>query len=418
MSLSFDDKLDNYAKLVVHVGLGLRPGQQLLLNTPLEAAPFVERVAEHAYAAGSPFVDAIWKHDPLARVRLQHAPKDTLSMISEWRGDSLTQNLARGGAVTSVYAADPDAFAGFDPESVTEMHQAIQRYTLEYSVKVMSNAINWTVVAAAVPAWAQRVFPAASADEATALLWDAIFKAVRADQPDPIAAWESHIANLAAWRTTLNEKRYRELAYSGPGTDLRVGLPDGHVWLGGRGMTQSGHPFVPNLPTEEVFTLPDRERIEGTVRSTKPLNYGGTLIDDFHFEIEGGRVVKAQAGRGDEILQRMIGTDEGAARFGEVALVPHSSPISQSGLLFLNTLYDENASSHLALGKAYRTCCEGATGTTDEAFNAMGGNTSLIHVDFMIGSGELDIDGISADGAREPLMRRGEWVPEFAEATV
>jgi aminopeptidase len=264
-------------------------------------------------------------------------------------------------------------------------------------------------VAAAGARWAAKVFPDAAPARQVDLLWDAIGTLCRLDQGDPIAAWERHLAGLAARRDLLNAKRYTALNYTGPGTTLTIGLPNGHTWVAGRSYSQSGIEFAPNLPTEEVFTIAHRTHVEGTVRSTKPLSYGGTLIEGFTLRFENGRVVHSSAARGDDVLRRLIDTDDGAGRLGEVALVPHSSPISQSGRLFYNTLFDENAASHVALGSAYKFTLDGGEAMDDDTFARAGGNRSAIHVDFMIGSGELDVDGVLPTGTAEPLMRRGEW---------
>jgi aminopeptidase len=253
------------------------------------------------------------------------------------------------------------------------------------------------------------VFPDLSPGEAQARLWQAIFRTVRLDTPDPTAAWQTHLANLAARTKYLNEKQYAALRFTGPGTHLTIGLPANHHWLGGTAPTGVGISNVANLPTEEVFTAPHRERVEGIVRATMPLNMGGNLIENFSLTFKDGRVVDFSAEKGEALLRSQIETDEGAARLGEIALVPHSSPISQSGILFYNTLFDENASSHVALGRAYANCIDGAGELSEEEFAALGGNSSVTHLDFMIGSGEIDVDGVTASGAAEPLMRGGEW---------
>jgi aminopeptidase len=255
------------------------------------------------------------------------------------------------------------------------------------------------------------VFPGIAAPQQLAKLWDAISRLCRLDRPDPIAAWETHLAALARRRDYLNRKQYTALRYRGPGTDLVIGLPAGHVWVSGRSTSASGIAFTPNIPTEEVFTMPHKDRVEGTVRSTKPLSYGGTLIEGFSFRFAGGRIVDLTAERGEDVLRQLVGMDEGAARLGEVALVPHDSPVAQSGLLFFNTLFDENAASHVALGSAYKFTLSGGDVMSDEEFERAGGNHSATHVDFMIGSAELDVDGVLADGGAEPLMRRGVWEP-------
>jgi aminopeptidase len=276
------------------------------------------------------------------------------------------------------------------------------------------NGSNWSIIAAPHPAWAARVFPDVARTEQIDALWDAIAKLVRLDQPDPVAAWEAHLAALGARRDFLNDRRYDALEYRGPGTHLKVGLAQGHVWAAGRSTSANGVPFSPNLPTEEVFTMPHRNRVDGTVKATKPLSFGGTLIEDFAVTFEAGRAVSITAARGESVLNDLIATDPGAARLGEVALVPHHSPVAQSGLLFYNTLFDENAASHIAFGSAYKFTMEDAESMADDAFEAAGGNRSAAHVDFMIGSAHLDVDGIRADGTVEPLMRGGEWATPLA----
>jgi aminopeptidase len=267
-------------------------------------------------------------------------------------------------------------------------------------------------VAAASEGWAARVFPDLPPAERMRRLWQAITRLCRLDRPDPLAAWNAHLEALASTRDRLNAKRYTELRYTGPGTALTIGLPDGHLWVSGRSTSRSGIAFAPNLPTEEVFTMAHKDRVDGTVQSTKPLNYGSTMIEGFRLRFAAGRVVEVHAERGEEALRQLVETDDGAGRLGEVALVPHSSPVAQSGILFHNTLFDENAATHVALGSAYRFNMRDGEGMSNEQFESVGGNRSAVHVDFMIGSPSLDIDGVFAGGAAEPLMRGGEWVTD------
>jgi aminopeptidase len=274
---------------------------------------------------------------------------------------------------------------------------------------IAKNQTNWSVIAAPSQAWADVVFPALPADRRVPELWKAIVRLCRLDRADPIGAWEEHLAALAARRDLLNARRYAALKYRGPGTELTIGLPDGHLWVSGRSQSLTGIPFAPNMPTEEVFTMPHKDRVDGIVRATKPLSYGGTLIEGLTMRFEAGRVVQVTAEQGEAILQQLIDTDAGSARLGEIALVPHSSPVAQSGVLFYNTLFDENAASHVAIGSAYRFTMDGGEAMSDAEFERAGGNRSATHVDFMIGSDELDIDGVTRDGTAEPLMRRGEW---------
>ncbi len=417
MSIDFEQTLQRYAALTVKVGLNLQPGQRLLIIGPLanggvalEAAPLVRHVTAAAYAAGARLVEPIWGDEALQAVRFAHAPRDSFDEFSTWLPQALVQHVEAGHAVLSIYANDPDHLKQMPPELVAAVQRATARSARGFREHISRNQTNWAVVAAAAPAWAARVFPGAEPGQQLARLWEAIIRFCRLDRPDPIAAWETHLANLAARTDFLNRKAYTALRYTGPGTDLAIGLPAGHVWVGGRSASAKGIPFSPNLPTEEVFTMPHKDRVDGIVRSSKPLSYGGTLIEGFSVRFSEGRVVDVQAERGEQVLRTLIATDPGAARLGEIALVPDGSPIAQSGLLFYNTLLDENAASHVALGAAYKFTLRGGEAMSDDAFERAGGNRSATHVDFMIGSGDLDVDGVGPDGTAEPVMRRGGWV--------
>lgn len=407
--MTFDDKLTAYAELIVHVGLNLQAGQQLLATAPVEASPLLTKVAEAAYKRGARYVHPIYADDGVTLARFNHAPRDSFDLYPSWLARGMLETLEAGGARLSVAGNDPDLLKGQDPELIATAQRRAQTELRPFMAKVMNDAVNWCVVATATPAWAAKVFPDAPEEERLGRLWDAIFSAVRADLPDAVGTWTEHLETLSARRAHLNGRRYRALRYRAPGTDLLLGLADGHIWKGGASQNEAGTRFVANLPTEEVFTAPHRARVDGTVRSSKPLSYGGQLIEDFSLTFKEGRVVEAKAARGQDALDRLLETDEGATRLGEVALVPHSSPISQSGLLFYNTLFDENAASHLALGRAYRFCAEGGTAMNDEEARAAGLNDSLAHVDFMIGSPEMNIDGVRENGSEEPVMRGGEW---------
>jgi aminopeptidase len=311
--------------------------------------------------------------------------------------------------VLSVYANDPDLLRHEPPDLVGTLQQATSHAVVPFREHISRNATNWGVVAAASEPWAAKVFPDVPRGDQLPRLWETIARFCRLDRPDPIEAWKAHLAALAARSDDLNRKRYAALRFRAPGTDFTVGLPPGHLWVSGESVTQSGIRFVANLPTEEVFTIADRQRVDGTVHATKPLRYAGTLIEDFSLRFEGGRVVDVKAARGETVLRQLVQTDATSGRLGEVALVPHGSPIAQSGLLFYNTLFDENAASHVALGSAYKFTLTGGDSMSDAAFEQAGGNRSAIHVDFMIGSGEMDVDGVHESGSAEPLMRSGEW---------
>jgi aminopeptidase len=414
----FDRKLASYADLAIRVGLNLQPGQRLLITNAssggvvLEAAPLVRQLAAAAYRAGARFVDVLWADELLRLLRFEQALSDSFEEYPDWQVTTALEFIARGDAMLSVKADDPDLLRGQDPALVSLARQVAARRIRPVLEEVERNATNWLVIAAATPAWAARIFPEVPAAEQVDCLWESIFAMCRVDTPDPVAAWRSHVADLVARRDYLNAKAYSALHYTGPGTDLTVGLPKGHLWDSAGMPSQQGIDFIANLPTEEVFTLGHRTQVEGTVTASRPLSYGGTLIDGFSVTFAGGRAVSAHAARGEAMLRSLIDTDDGAGRLGEAALVPHSSPISQTGRIFLNTLIDENAASHLAFGSAYRFSVRGAEDMSAEEFAAVGGNTSLVHVDFMIGCGELDVDGITEDGRVEPVMRRGEWAFE------
>jgi aminopeptidase len=315
-----------------------------------------------------------------------------------------------GAARLAIAGANPLLLSNEDPEKVGRANRAASKAYRPAMELITRHEINWTIVASATPAWAAAMFPDDSPDVAVAKLWNAIFETSRIDSDDPITAWKAHDAGLQRRATYLNEKRYTKLHYRGPGTDFRLGLADDHLWLGGGTTAGNGIYCIPNMPTEEVFTTPHKDRAEGTVTATKPLSYQGTMIEGIQVRFESGRIVEARATKGQEVLRKLIDTDEGARRLGEVALVPQSSPIAHSGLLFFNTLFDENAASHIALGQAYSSCLRDGDKLTPGQLAAKGANDSLIHVDWMIGSDKLDIDGMTASNTVEPLMRQGEWV--------
>ena len=410
MTLTFDEKLRNYARLAVRVGLGVKPGQRVLVQAPVETAQLARLVVREAYAVGASFVDVRWDDDDVQLARFELAQDGTFEQISRWRVDAEIETAEAGGAVIAIRATNPNLLGGVDPERVATHQRTVAAYRRPYTAQVMTNRLNWNLISAPVSGWAQLMFPDASAEQAVTQQWDAIFAATRADQPDAVERWEAHLADLKRRRDLLTGKQYAALHFQGGETDLTVGLADDHVWGGGAADTPGGITFTANIPTEEVWTAPHRERVDGTVVSTKPLSYNGTLIDGIRIEFKAGRITGASAEQGEGALLKMIETDEGSHRLGEVALVPHSSPISRSGLFFFNTLYDENAASHIAIGSAYRFNVKGGVDMSLEDFNARGGNDSLTHVDWMIGSDRIDVDGITKDGQREAVMRAGEFV--------
>lgn len=406
----FAKNLDRLAEVAVRAGLGLAPGQELLMTATLDAVPLARRITEHAYKAGASLVTTLFTDEQGTLLRFRHGADASFDTAASWLFEGMAQAFRNGAARLAITGNDPSLLSKEDPEKVSRANRAMSKAYRPALELIVRHEINWTIVACATPAWAAAMFPNLPQDEAMARLWDAIFAASRADQPDPVSAWKKHDANLHASANRLNEKRYSTLHFRGPGTDLRVGLGDGHLWLGGGTTAGNGRYCIPNMPTEEVFTTPHKDRVDGHVTSTKPLSYQGTLIEEISVKFQAGKIVEAHAAKGEQVLQRMIETDEGARRLGEVSLVPHSSPIASSGLLFLNTLFDENAACHIALGQAYSNCFIDGDRLTPEQLAARGANTSLIHVDWMIGSNRIDVDGISAAGKAEPVMRAGEWV--------
>jgi aminopeptidase len=417
MPTDFDRMLRAYADLTVRVGLNLQPTQRLLIIGPianggaaLDAAPLVRAITASAYRAGARLVETLWGDEALLAARLEYAPRDSFTEFSGWLPDALVQHAAAGHAVLSIYANDPDQLKDAPQDLVGAVQQTTANHVRPFRDYIARNHTTWAVVAAAAPTWAARVFPDVEPSKQVQRLWDAIARLCRLDREDPIAAWETHLADLAARTDHLNAKQYSALRYTGPGTNLTIGLPNDHVWVGGRSANAAGIRFAPNLPTEEVFTMPHKDRVDGVVRATKPLSYGGTLIEGFTLRFDGGRVVELHAEKNESVLKRLVDMDAGAARLGELALVPHSSPVAQTGVLFYNTLFDENAASHVALGAAYKFTLRGGESMAEDAFEQAGGNRSAAHVDFMIGSGELDVDGVLPSGAAEPVMRKGEWI--------
>jgi aminopeptidase len=411
-----DQTLQAYAELAVRVGLNLQAGQRLIVIGPLasggvslEAAPLVRQVAASAYRAGAPLVEVLWGDEPLQLIRFRNGPASSFAQASAWVPDALARHVESGHAILSIYANDPDLLANEPPEQVSALQQSVSFAVRPFRDLISRNQTNWAVIAAAGEGWASKIFADLPPERRVPMLWGEIRRLCRLDLPDPVAAWNEHLEGLGRRSDYLNARHFRALKYSGPGTDLTLGLPDQHLWVSGRTASRAGIPFTANLPTEEVFTIADKDRVDGMVRSTKPLSYGGALIEGFALRFEQGRVIQATAERGEGVLRRLLDTDPGAARLGEVALVPHSSPVSQAGRLFYNTLFDENAASHVALGSAYKFTLRGGEAMDDETFERAGGNRSAVHVDFMIGSGALDVDGIRDDGTSEPLMRAGEF---------
>ncbi|MDA9507210.1 peptidase M29 [Bradyrhizobium sp. CCBAU 11386] len=402
-------KLDRLAEVAVKVGLGLRPGQDLLLTAPAIALPLVRRIAVHAYKAGAGIVTPILSDEEMTLARYRHGHDNSFDRAAGWLYEGMAKAFSDNTARLAIVGDNPMLLSGEDPSKVARASKANSMAYQPALEKIVNFDTNWNIIAYPSPSWAKQVFPGDPEDVAIGKLADAIFAASRVDREDAMANWASHNAVLRERTNWLNGQRFRALQYSGPGTDLTIGLADGHEWEGGASLSKNGISCNANIPTEEVFTTPHCRRVYGHVVSSKPLSYQGTLIDNIAVRFEDGKIVDAKASRGAEVLNKVLDTDEGARRLGEVALVPHSSPISQSGLLFYNTLFDENAASHIALGQCYSKCFVNGAQLTPQQIAAQGGNQSLIHIDWMIGSAETDIDGILTDGSKVPVFRKGEW---------
>lgn len=405
----FSQMLEKYADVIVKIGLNLQSGQRLIINTDVFDAPLAREVAISAYKAGAKFVDVLFKDLLLNRARVEYAPDEGLAEGFEWRSRALLEYLDKGDAFLIINAVDPDLFQGLDAERVSRMSQANAESFKPVGSHWRKLTINRCLVVGTNLDWAAKVLPDTPKEDLEKRIWETIFKMCRIDQPDPVAAWEKHIAELTARSNYMNAKSYQSLEIKSDVTNLRVELPSNHIWGGGRIKSQNGIENTPNIPTEEIFTLPHKDKTEGAVKFTRPINLGGTLVEGVTLTFENGRVTKMTASKGESALQELMNRDEGASYLGEVALVPHSSPISQSGLIFYNILYDENAASHIALGSAMRASMMNGNGMSDDEFMKNGGNVSGLHLDCMIGSSDMDIDGITKEGSKEAVMREGEW---------
>jgi len=410
--LSLDDKLNRLAEVAVKVGLNLKAGQELIMSAPMDALPLARKITEQAYKAGALLVTTLYGDDPSVLARFQYAQDSSFDYAPTWLQDGVANGFRSGAARLAIAGANPALLAKQDPSKVARANVAASKAGKPAMELITRHEINWTIVAAATPEWAKLVFPGEPEDVAVAKLWEAIFASSRVNVEDPVKEWKEHGERLKKRVDMLNAKRFSALHFKSTdgATDLKVGLADDHLWAGGGTTAGNGVYCQPNIPTEECFTTPHKNRVDGVVKASKPLSHQGTLIENIAVRFEGGKIVEATATAGEDVLNRLISTDDGARRLGEVALVPHNSPIVQSGILFWNTLFDENAASHIALGQAYSTCIIGGDKMDNAELAKLGANESLIHVDWMIGSANMDVDGIAANGTAEPLMRNGAWV--------
>ncbi|HFU4117209.1 TPA: aminopeptidase [Streptococcus suis] len=407
---NFKENLAKYAKLLVSTGINVQPGHTVQLTIGVEQAELARLIVKEAYAHGAAEVLVNWLDDVIARERLVNVDVELLEQVHPQRITEMNFLLERKASRLVVLSDDPGAYDGVDPEKLSRNARALSQALNPMRQATQANKISWTLAAASGLEWAQKVFPnAASDEEAVGLLWDQIFKTCRIYEEDPIKAWEEHEARLVAKAKVLNDEQFVKLHYTAPGTDLVLGMPKNHLWEAAGSVNAQGEHFIANMPTEEVFTAPDYRVADGYVTSTKPLSYNGNIIEGIKVTFKDGEIVDVTAEKGDEVMKKLVFDNAGARGLGEVALVPDKSPISQSGVTFFNTLFDENASNHLAIGSAYAFSIEGGTEMSQEELKEAGLNRSDVHVDFMIGSNKMNIDGIREDGTRVPIFRDGEW---------
>jgi aminopeptidase len=405
-----NQNIEKYADLLVRIGINIQENQTLMITSPIECADFARIAAKKAYEAGAREVVMRWMDEKSTHIKYKMANDEIFDEFPEWMVNYFNHYADKDTAFLSISASDPELMKDVDPKRMSRANKAGSVALEYYRSRMMSNKNVWCVASIPTLAWAKKVFPDASEEEAIDLLWDAIYKAVRVDQPDPVDAWRQHQNNLNEKLNFLNTTAFKSLRYKNSiGTDVLVDLPKDHVWFGGGDAAPQGHVFVANMPTEEVFTMPRHDGVNGTIVSSMPLNYNGNLIEDFRFTFENGKVVDYDARVGKDVLTEMLETDEGAKRLGEVALVPYDSPISNQKILFYNTLFDENASCHFALGKAYPTCVKGGEEMDKDALIAAGANDSFIHVDFMVGTEDLEIVGITEEGQEIPVFKNGNF---------
>lgn len=405
-------KLKKYAKLLVEVGVNIQKGQRLVINCPVECAEFARLCISAAYDAGCSEVVMNWSDDFAAREKYLRADSSVFESYPVWQREFLNGYAREGAAFLKIYASDPENLKGVDPARIASAQRVAGEAVEEYRRLQMVNGFAWCIASIPIDSWAKRVFEGDDAENAKTKLWDAIFKAVRIDEnADPVELWREHLARLEKRKNILNSYRFKYLKYKNAlGTDLCIELPENHRWEAGNDRTLNGTPFVANMPTEEVFTAPKRDGVNGVVFASLPLVQDGNIIEGIKFVLKDGKIVEAYASKGEETLRAAISVDEGASFLGEVALVPYDSPISNMGILFYNTLFDENASCHLAFGEAYPSCLEGGSEMSKEELLKAGLNDSIAHEDFMIGTADLSVTGVTCDGKEIPVMRDGNFV--------
>ncbi len=407
--MSFEENLRKYAKLVVEVGVNIQKDQLLLIRAPLEGACFAREMVKCAYEAGAKRVFVDYSDEEITKLTYMHATEETLSEYPTWMAQEMNELAEGNAAFITISAGNPDLLKDVPTSKISAMQKSSGKALETFRKYIGNSDVCWCVVSMPTPAWSQKVFPDKSKEEAESLLWDRIFAATRIYEEDPVAAWKAHTDFLADKCAYLNNKKIKTLHYTAPGTDLTVELAKNHIWQGGGEDSTKGTYFVANMPTEEVFTMPYKYGVNGVLASTKPLVYGGNMIDEFTLTFKDGKIVDCKAKVGEEMLKELIATDEGSHYLGEVAIVPHSSPVSATNTVFFNTLFDENASCHFAIGSAYTTNIVGGAQMSKEELEKAGANTSITHNDFMVGSNKLTIEATTESGETFTVLKEGEW---------
>ena len=415
ITTDFEKYLDNYIEVIVKKGLNLQPGQRLLImsafdpGVPKELTSFIRKIVKQAYKGGAKFVEVMWRDDEIELMKFKYGNEESLKEYPFWRLQTAERFLEIGDALLFIYAENPDLYREIDPQMLSTAQLTMFKHLEPLLGKISKNLSSWVMVSAPIKGWAEKLLPDTPPTERINRFWDVIFDICRVKNENPIAAWEDHIKHLKSRSEYLNKKHYSELRLTAPGTDLTIVLPEGHIWMSGSETNVNGIEFIANIPTEEIFTLPHKDKVNGFVTSTKPLFFGGRFAEDFKLTFREGKLIQVTARKGEDFLNGMIKTDDGSSRLGGIALVPHSSPISSYNKLFYNILIDENASNHIALGNAYRSSITKGESMTDDEFSKVGGNLSGIHIDLMVGSEQMYVDGILKNGDIEPIMKNGEW---------
>lgn len=406
--MNLNEKIDKFAELVIKTGINIQPNETLLIKADVNASDFARRCVREAYKNGAKHVYVEYSDEVITREKYLNAPEESFDEFPQWQADKYTEIAKNGGSFLSITSTNPDLMKDVDPTRIGRFQKISGQYLKEWRSYTLSDKSKWSIVAVPSPEWAKKVYPDISEDLAIEKLWESILYCSRVTE-NPIDEWINHNKNLKNRTRILNDMKLKELKYTSPKTNLVIGLPEGHIWVSGASKDPNGIDFNPNIPTEEIFGMPHKYKVDGIVHSTKPLVYAGSLIDNFWMKFDNGKIIDFGAEKGIENLKLLIETDEGSCRLGEVALVPYNSPISLTDTIFYNTLFDENASCHLAIGTAYSSCIENGANISDEEKDSFGMNNSITHVDFMMGDKDLDIIGIKDNGEEFQIFKNGDW---------